>query len=201
MFYRVRCAWTGGITGPGVSTFFFDPAATDLTALKSWFNSVSTWIPNTVTITIPANVDQVDETTGNILGGTTLLGNGTAVGSATPAAFSLVSGALVQWYTSDVVNSHRVRGRTFLVPLAGVAYGNTGQVSAGVLSSIITANATFRATTLGGQQRIWARPFKGRLASAGPPPKPALPARLGSSHIVTSSSVRAAVAVLRSRRD
>jgi len=201
MMLRIRCPWTGFPGGPGLSTFYVDPTVTDVTPIKTFLGAVTTWIPNTVKIDIPAIGDVINPIDGKITNAQSVSGSGQVGGSVTPASYSASSGAQVRWDTQGIINGHRVAGATFLVPLGGVAYSNTGAISSGVASSIQTAiNALLVAPATLNRLLVWARPFPGRDATTIPP-RPARPARDGSQHVITAGSVVGKAVVLRSRRD
>lgn len=189
---RVKCPWTGFTGGPGLSTLYIGSTTFDVAPIKSFFNSVTTWIPNVVTITIPAVGDVINETDGSIVGAWAGTGGGTALGSVTPAAYSGASGAVIDWLTALVIAGRRRQGRTFLVPLGGVAYENNGTLATGVLSSLQTAANTL-ISAYAGELKVFSRPFVPKPGSTKPP-------RVGASVSVISARIPDMAAVLRSRR-
>ena len=93
-------------------------------------------------------------------------------------------GARVEWITGVVFNGRRVRGRTFLVPLAKSRFEGPGMLTSGCVSVLqAAASALVSATDL----RIWSRPS-------------GAPGALGGSALVSAAVVPDQVSWLRSRR-
>jgi hypothetical protein len=132
-------------------------------------------------------VETVEATTGQVIG----IVSGTAVaavaGSAT-GSLTASQGPLVQWLTSTVVGRRLLRGRTFLTPSGTSAIGSNGLVVAGVTTAILTAGATYIASTPA-QPVIWHRPVPYGTGTNG------------VAAVIAGVSSPAKVAVLRSRRD
>jgi hypothetical protein len=104
--------------------------------------------------------------------------------------FSAASGAVVHWHTSTLWRGRLIRGRTFVVPLSGLAYDTNGTLEPGALSLLQTvANGLINTTS--GHMVIWARPN----------PTTPRPEKGGFKGSVISASVVDKVAVLKSRRD
>jgi hypothetical protein len=198
---RVRVAWTGFTGGPGLSTFYFGSSTTDMGALKAFLVAMCAYVPNSVTMTIPIVGDQINDTDGKIVGswgpGTN---GGTAGGAGGATAYSAVSGFAVGWKTSAIVAGQRVQGRTFFVPATTNAYQTDGTIQDSVRTAIGTAATTF-ITAYAGEFKVFARPFAGKAAEAGPPPKPAIPARVGQACQVITALIPDKTMALRSRRD
>lgn len=93
----------------------------------------------------------------------------------------------VTWFTADIVAGRRVRGRTFVGPLAAVDTDGDGSPSVtrlGHLQSLM--NAWLDAGVTGVDTVVWHRP----VAGAG-----------GSDHVITAAGKSDKYAILRSRRD
>lgn len=193
---RVRVTWTGFTGAPGISTFYCMDAAALRAPLGAFFNDLRVALPTTVTNQIQATGDTLDEATGEITSAWATAPSATTQGTDA-AAYPAPAGAVIEWFTGGVVHSHRVRGRTFLVPGGGSIYQADGTLLDGPRTVITDAASAFVAATTGNLV-VWARPFKGRAATAT---RPAIPARQGSRHQVLSSSVPDKAVVLRSRRD
>lgn len=178
--------WTGFPGAPGYSTFYGTSGSGLQTALVTFFNSVKAKTPSNVTWTIPADGDQINEANGDVTG-SWAGGTVTAVaGTVTGAIYGAPAGAVVNWKTGDFVNSRRVVGRTFLVPLDAGGFDNDGSLSATLRSALTSYATTFLGST-SPSFLIWHRP-----SSPG--------ATDGSSHVVTSVLVPDKVAILRKRR-
>jgi len=111
---------------------------------------------------------------------------GSAISGFVSGGFSSATGACINWNTPEVRNGRRVRGRSFIVPLASSQYDVDGTLTAGALTGLQT-----RADTLvggGWDLQVYKRPtIKG--------------ATDGDSATVTSARIADKTAILRSRRD
>lgn len=190
---KVTARWTGFAGAPGYTTFHFDAAgstavdATNVTTdVRTFFTAVNTVIPSGVAIQVQEDVEVLDPSTGRMLDVVTGNGGGTAVNGMGTGVYSGPSGAVIHWLTGSVRNGRRLRGRTFLVPLAGFVYENNGTLGPANIPTIQNA-----ATNLLGQAEnplvVFGRPSPG-----------------GSDGMIapaTSARVPDLAAVLRSRRD
>lgn len=184
--------WTGFLGAPGYSNFFTN-ASDDVafhTALNTWKGTWAANLPDDVTLTLQAEVSQLDEATG-VQTGAFSIGSDTVTQGANTGGYSAASGVVVHWLTGGFVAGRRVKGRTFMVPISGGAYQTNGTIDENALSFMRTSTNTFQ-NAVQGNMIVWARPFAG---------KPGKPARTGSSHDVTSWQIPDKVAILRSRRD
>lgn len=195
---KVTARWDGFVGAPGYSNFFFvdsNPEASwdqganaSAAAVEAFFGAVKHLIPNHATITVQSDTPIVDSASGEIVGFTSS-GTHTAIaGTAAAAAYSAASGGVVTWRTVGVRNGRRVRGRTFVVPLANVAYENNGSLVAGAITSFGNATGAILNMTGTAQFGIWSRP-----SAPG--------ATDGQWFDVMNATVPDKVAILRSRRD
>lgn len=175
--------WSGFPGGPGYSIFYATANAGMAANLRAFFDNIKAYIPSSVTIDPPESGDVIDEATGT-LQGTWVGGALSNVVGASNDVYAGGVGASITWETSGVVNGRRVRGRTFLVPLASNAYQLDGSLAPlaytalqGAANSLLTAAA--------GDLLVWHRPIGG----AG-----------GSVHPITGFRLADRVSVLRSRR-
>lgn len=182
---RVRVAWGGGaVIGEGVSTFYFDEAHVGFaTDLFNFYDAIKSSFPAGVTWTVPASGDLIDVATGALSGTWTDFPGGT-VNSTGSGVFSLGVGARAVWGTSGIRNGRRVKGSTFLVPLAGGAYAADGTLAGATLTSL-QSGASALLTASGSNMRIYSQPAPG----SG-----------GQSNTVVDASVPDKVSWLRSRR-
>ena len=66
---RVVCVWNGGVGLPGVSVFYGNPAVPGLkTDLEAFFDTVADSFPAGVSVTVPANGDMIEDSTGALSG-------------------------------------------------------------------------------------------------------------------------------------
>lgn len=184
-------SWTGtGVVGGGVSVFYATPGGSFMTKLHDFFSAIIGFFPATVTLTFPSSGDTIDSATGHLVGswtGTTQ----TNLNGLDAASYSGRSGATIGWLTNTLVppggvykTSHRVKGRTFLVPVKGSFYQNDGTIEGAVLTSLKT-NADALITAGAGHFHIWHRPSPGGSDGVAAP--------------VVSSRIKDKVAVLTSR--
>jgi len=182
---KLQIPWTGNVvTGGGVSTLYLDEGASGfVSAFATFFDTVKVSFPAGLTWTIPSSGDLVDVATGG-LSGSWSEGSTTVVNATSAQDYAAGVGARIKWVTSGIVNGRRVRGSTFLCPLAVDRYGSDGSLDDAYRSAFYTAaNTALGAIT--GDLMIWHRPTGG----SG-----------GSAHAVTSAEVPDQVSWLRSRR-
>lgn len=181
----MRCVWTGtAITGDGLTTFYWDQAATGMSAaVATFFDSIKAYLAIGSTITVPDAGDLLDDATGE-LAGSWSDGTTTTVATTGAGGFAAGVGARVKWSTQGVVNGRRVRGSTFLVPLSSAQYQSDGTILDATKSVLQTAANTMLAAP-SSPLLIWHRPVGG----SG-----------GSSYEATSGEVPDKVSWLRSRR-
>lgn len=202
MPYIVRTTWAGLQGGPGITQMaiesdppgaFLDAAGaqTVVNAVRSFWQSIATDIPNDVSLTVQPLIDFYVTADGTLGGPVQAATPPTAVTGSSAGAYSAASGAKIKLSTAGIKNNRRVRGAIFLVPLATGAYDTNGSVSSSLGTSVASAYATLN-TALDGVNfslGVWSRPI-------GTPPGVG-----GSWHEVTGVSVPSKVAVLRGRRD
>ena len=193
---RMRVGLTGFIGGPGVATMYFLDVSTAVESVSRLWGEFSRAMPSDVTITPQRVGDTIEDTTG-ALTGSWVGGVVTPHIGAKAEAYAAPVGAVATWLTNSVLDVKRLRGRTFVVPLAQSSYTAAGQIDPGV--SIVFQNAmTQFIVEQSVSAVIWHRPFKGRAATAT---RPARPPHAGGHGLITASRVPSLAAVLRSRRD
>jgi hypothetical protein len=170
--------------------------ATFLPSLHTFWGEVAMKLPNDVAIQAENAGDIISDATGDLVGAWTAdaVGNDGGIDSNPYAA---PSGAVVTWLTAQVLDGRRLRGRTFIVPLAGSKYQSDGSLDAATIS-VIQAAANQLISAQSSSFVIWHRPFAGSPAVGS---RAARPAHDGGHAFVTSAVVHDFTAVLRSRRD
>jgi hypothetical protein len=165
---KVTINWTGFIGAPGYSNLYWrnstpgviNQAVVDNAASKvdAWIQAWKPMIPNAAVLQTDPTVEEIDDTNGNLVAfwtATTAAAQaGTAGGTVEYAA---ASGACVNWYTNTVRNSRRIRGRTFMVPLAG-AFDTNGTFNTTDLTAMRAAATTLHAATGDARLVVWSRP-------------------------------------------
>lgn len=189
---RITAVWSGFRGAPGYSNFFFGGAPTDPVdaqsagvAVRNFLFEARSQFPSSVSISVNATADIIDEANGNITEQVDFEQPNLVQGLAT-GPYSAASGAVVNWNTGAYKSGRRVRGRTFLVPLASSSYDGRGDLSSGALSDIRAGAAILTGGSSLLPFVVWSRPVNG----SG-----------GTAHPVTSATVPDLGAVLRSRRD
>lgn len=190
--WKVTAQWTGGAIGSGFTNFYFQAGTSTAQAasdsarafLFSAYGAAQALLPTGISISFTAGVDSLDVVTGALTGTIPITPPSNVTGSGT-GAYAAPAGACVTWLTGGVVNGHRLRGRTFLVPMSGNAFESDGTLSATTLSSINSAATTF--ISAAPDFAVWHRPAPG--GGGG-----------GSATTVAAFRVTDKAAVLTSRR-
>lgn len=193
---RVRVLLTGFPGGPGVSTFYFLDTATALPSLYSMYLNIAPRLPSDVTVTIDPSGDKISSVTGEITGAWGGDPQAQVVGSDA-GVYGAAQGGLITWETNTILDKHRVRGRTFFVPLVGSSFFTNGSLAPSAVADLRSVGASF-VISQSSSFVIWHRPFKGSAATAT---RPARAPHVGGFGLVTGHSVPAKGAILRSRRD
>lgn len=190
---RVQITWSGPqVVGGGVTVLHFagDVGAPPISALVAAFGAASKLIPAGVTLTFPGTGDIIEDTTGTLTGVWTASGAGTVSGNGSAQCAAGV-GAVISWQTGGIVAGKKLRGRTFMVPIAfkdpgsgDEAFDNDGTFGPATLVKIQTlANAIMAS----GPLAVWHRP----TTTGGSD---------GTSYGVVSNRVPDRVSTLRTRR-
>jgi hypothetical protein len=191
--YRVKIRWTGFTGSPGYTLLHFDaPTGATLAGAQDVYDQAVTFMSaigsalhSTVKLTAENTVEVVNQTNAQLEDFLTVTASGTTGGTAS-GGYSSSTGACITWDTGEVKNGRRVRGRTFIVPLAGTSYDADGTLTASALTDIQGA----------------ADGLAGGGFSFGVLSRPSVKgAEDGSFHTVTSGRVTDKTAMLRSRRD
>lgn len=192
---RVRTVFTGWPGAPGLMTHFFarigswDAGAAEQasTRVKDALLPLRSEFPSGLTYKIEGIVDEIEQSNGNLLNSFSVPSvTNTGIGSAEQAPHALQ--VCVSWATDGVVAGRRVRGRTFIGPLAASIVDGDGTPKAGLITKAIAFGDAMRDAGLSDVRHvIWHRPSPGGSD--------------GSHHDVTDHTVRDVFAVLRSRRD
>ena len=199
---KVQTTFTNFNGGPGVSTQYFLDTATACTSLRSMWDALTTVMPLDVTIQVQNYGDIIEDTTGDLVDSWAQASVAPSTGLVSGPYAAPVGGHLI-WDTATVLDGHRVRGRTFVVPMGGSQFTAIGTVLAGA-EATMNAQAAGLVSSESGQLVVWHRPFAGRAAvgtvgTVGY--KPAKAAHAGSHAVVTGGRGSALATILRSRRD
>jgi hypothetical protein len=164
---RVTVKWSGFTGSPGFTNLYFgkdaegfiiqDQVDRAVARTDTWLASWQARLPGAVKLDIDPVVPVIDAATGDM----TTFFNVTAPAQRPGGGsgnYSAASGACVNWYTSGVRNSRRVRGRTFIVPFAGSALGADGTLDDTALNGLRTATGVLAGTDADADLGVWARP-------------------------------------------
>lgn len=193
---RVTARWTGFPGGPGYSNFYFssgfldggllgDEAQSLADRVDSAFDEIRTSLPQSVRIAIEPEVPVIDSDTGTAQSFNTIEPPNPVVG-ANQNDYAGPVGAVVTWRTDDLRNGRRIRGRTFLVPLAVSAYASDGTLDQDRFEYLRAFADTLMGGAADADLGVWSRPSGG----SG-----------GVFATVTGYTIPDMAAVLRSRRD
>lgn len=199
LMLRVVTRWDGFAGAPGFTNLHFrdfdtdtDPDLAQATAainkVATFFGAMTELLPAAARLQIQREVDVLESTTGELLMTLNYTGTLNAIAGTAAASVAGPAGAVVNWRTGNVRNGRRIRGRTFLVPLAVSAYEVNGTLLASAQNTIQSAATALIDNTGNPDLGVWARP-------SGPT------ATDGIWVLATGASVPDMVAVLRSRRD
>lgn len=194
---RVKINWTGFVGAPGYTNLYFSEFVSEgytqahadgaVAKAVSFVNGIKTYLPNVVTIGVDPTVEIVQADTGQLVGFFTTAPAAPSAGTAS-GTYSAASGVCFSWGTNGVRNGRRVRGRTFVVPVAGAYYDLDGTINNTAATSLRATGAALLATGGVTDFGIWSRP-----SSKG--------ATDGVWHAAETATLKDKVAVLRSRRD
>lgn len=183
--HQIRTVFTGLSGLPGYNQLYFD-AAGDVQdhsdAVRAFWEAMTAVVPIGWKYTIDADVSVLDDSTGDLV---SVLPTVPLVQSGPGGAASYTggAGACVGWITNEVHFTKRLRGRTFVVPLLGLAYDSDGTIQSAALASIRAAAAALNAEPDFG---VWGRPVDGLNGLFG---------------LTVATNTRDKVAWLSSRRD
>jgi hypothetical protein len=193
--YFVITYLSGGYTGsPGYTKLKFLPAASSgptgaevnaaAAAGRALLGAYPTFMPTGVTYACQSPA-QIFNDSGMLTGEAAISSLPTNVIGTGGTAYPGGVGGVVYWNTSGFNGGHKVRGRTFLVPMATNAFGNDGTLQTSLVTALQTAVNAFVASS--------------------PPPcvntrRLGNPARVDGTVQVISGTVKDRTAFLRTRR-
>lgn len=192
---QYRALWSVPNAGPSVSTFHMQgslpgsPTATIAAAVRAFFNSVATYLPNDVSVAFDTEMTEYDETTGVLTGAEAVTPPALVTGSVS-TAWAGGTGIRLVWGTDVIRFGRRVRGATFLVPAANSVFSTAGQVLPAVVTAVNGHGTTLigaLAGAGGSNLVVWSRPQT-------------VPSRPGAFSTVATATTSSIAAQLRSRK-
>lgn len=160
---RTFIDWTGGIGGAGVTILHWDSAsgsaadAAEVVGVVNTFcTAISAEIPTGVNVQARAEVLVVDEANGDITGSWTVSPAPTLKAGQSAGVYSRLSGGCINWSTDLFVDSRRVKGRTYIVPVGQGKMQSDGTLAPDFLTEMNTAGVALLG--LDPAFSIWHRP-------------------------------------------
>jgi len=201
--FQVVTHWSGFTGAPGFTNMYFlhsDPpvagALAATTNVTNFWSAVQPYLPTTVTVQVDPSVKIIEDTDGLLDDIITVSPAPTSVSGTLAGQGPSPAGACINWNTTTVHGSRRIRGRTFIVPLAALHFASNGAVGGSATAGINAAASALRAAA-GPVFGVWSRPVE---ADPTHLPKPIV-GRTGLFAPATGQSVPSKACVLRSRRD
>lgn len=196
--YRVTAVWQGFAGAPGYSKFSFT-GLTDATklnaagaAIRTFFDTIKAGLMTTWTVDVQPTVQVHDMANGLLLREDIMSADPAVVTGTASSSGSYTGGAgmYVTWNTSSIYNGHRVRGRTYLVPLVQV--NSPDGTIAAASTTLVQGAANALISSQAGMFAVWSKTFT----------EDEKPVQIGGGlSTVTSASVPDKTGILRSRRD
>lgn len=197
----VRTEWSGTSGGPGLTQMAILGAAggdwnpsgaqNAVNAVRSFWDSLKSFLPDEVKLQVMPIVDVYDRVTGDLVDSNVAATAPLSVQGTATGGYAGGAGLKVSWNTNQIRQGRRVRGSTFIVPVANTAFSLTGNIAAGAQTTVTTsAQALIAALNSGATPLgVWSRP--------GPPSKP----RAGFATEVLTGTCSSKTALMRGRRD
>jgi hypothetical protein len=188
--YQYRVNWSGTTGGPGVSVFNVRLSGAALSTgpqqmadnIRAFFDTFKAYVPNEVQWTFPGEVTELDTVSGQLVG-VHAVDAPLPVAAGSTTGYAHASGLRIDWHTASILNGRRLRGRTFIVPVAAAQFDAAGRIASSVITVFQTAGeALVSGLENVGSLGVWSRTH-GVIAD------------------VDQVSVSPLGAVLRSRRD
>lgn len=194
--YRVRATWSGFEGTPGVSTLYSLGSVSFVPALRAYFLSHVASLPLNLSIQVESTGDIIDDATGNLTGAWSVAPVLPVVGTNN-FGYAAPAGFCATWLTTTILDGHRVKGRTYIVPITSDSYDTDGTIKGAIVTALRAQAATFFGATVG-DLVVWHRPRVARPADGS---RRAVTARAGGHGVVVGYTVKDNAAILRSRRD
>lgn len=150
MVLEYRVNWSTGGQQMGTSVFHGraavgasdDDAAQDLAdRVQDLFDAIDPLVA-AIVWSFPSEVLELDTSTG-VLTEVIPVTPPASVSSTGTGAYAAPAGARWDWGTPAIVAGRRLKGRTFLVPIAGAHYDSVGTLTSGAIGSMTTAGTAF----------------------------------------------------------
>jgi hypothetical protein len=187
--------WDGWTGAPGYTNFYalgnLDETQTDAAAagIKTFLEAIKGYIAAVCTLTFIPTVQIIAEGDGSLAEQRNIATVPANVVGGSSGNFAAAGGACITWRTNTSTGRRLLQGRTFIVPIGGLAMQSDGTLATTAVNGLVNAgNAYVARVSMGtpGRPVVWHRPKGGAS---------------GLSAQITNCTVADKVAVLRSRRD
>lgn len=191
---RIQTIWSGYQGAPGYTNMYFlsdgDAAAAANAAgprVRTFWDSIKALINVDVLLDVQRAYQVIESTNGNITADGLLTASPAQVVGTGTGTYAAPVGAAISWETGLYNSSgHKIRGRSYIVPLNGGAMQNDGTLADATITTLESAAATLVGTSP--VLLVWTRPSTPTSSD-------------GTARTVFSAAVHDRAAVLRSRRD
>jgi hypothetical protein len=191
-FWRQKAVWSGP-GGPGVSHLDYRDAPVPIddanhTAIaagwRAYFNTLAGYLPNEWSIAVSSELQKLTDA-GDLEELESLTSVPASVAGTYSGSWAGAVGVVTRFETGQIVNSRRVRGRTFFVPAGStVAFDQDGTMNSTALGDFLGARVTLHNV----------------LAAQNAVPVVFSPTH-GAKYDITGFNIADRSAILRSRRD
>lgn len=198
----VRTHWAGTSGGPGLTQLFFQDAtgasissaqATTVTgAVRTFWSSVATYLPDEINLTVSPAVDVYDIPSQELVASVTATAIPANVLGASTVVYSMAAGLKVNLITNVIATGRRVKGAIYIVPAGSNAFSVSGVALPAARTAINTAGNTLltNIASAGCNLVVYSRPkIKDGLEVNG------------HTSVVATLEVNEKTAILRGRRD
>jgi hypothetical protein len=160
---RIRSVWGNFKGAPGYTNFYSNDVVAPSTmrdAVVAFWAAMQPSLPAGVTVTTEPTGPVIDAATGDLTGvwasGTTQMATGSDAGQ-----YAAPVGMVIRWNTASFIDSRRVIGRTFIVPLGNGNFDADGSLANTLVSGTLTKAAAL-ISAASGDFTIWHRPHPGQ---------------------------------------
>lgn len=143
---RIRVALAGFPGAPGVMTFYSIDGPGFLNPLHAYLTVAAQNMPPNVHLQILGEGDTINDVNGDLITAWVGAEPDDIVGTGGPN-YSAPTGILQHWLTATVLDGHRVKGSTFIVPTTRDLFEADGTPSAANIAQMVTAAAALLTAT------------------------------------------------------
>lgn len=166
----VRTEWSGTSGGPGLTQFALLGAAggdwnpsgaqSAVNAVRTFWGALTGYLPDELKLNVLPVIDVYDTITGELIASHVAATVPAQVAGISTGGYAGGAGVKVNWQTGQIRNGRRVRGSTFIVPIASGTFGTTGQVLPAAQTAINSAATTLisQLNGAGSPLGVWSRP-------------------------------------------